>query len=162
MAPPIPWRAISRGVKTPSYRLMSTSFPRPAEHKDRVHPNAEEHREFQKSKPDNPHMTNTTSTLRNEMPSLGEDKPPPDLITSVEPDYVPKDRLPENTERMTGGTQSGNPDNVSMSDLDVGEMQGATFKITPLRRTGENPTTMRARLLCPLRLHTLLESILSC
>src|ERR1700761_1996330 len=127
MAPLIPWRAISRGAKTPSYRLLSTSFPRAAENKERVHENAEEHREFQKSKPDNPHITRTTSTFRNEMPSVGEDKPPPDLISSVDPEFVPKDKHPENTERMTGGTQSGNPDNVSTSDLGVGEMQGASF-----------------------------------
>jgi len=33
-------------------------------------------------------------------------------------------------------------------DLEVGELQGAEFKIEPLRRTGESPETMRARLLC--------------
>lgn len=33
-------------------------------------------------------------------------------------------------------------------DLDVGELQGAKFKIEPLRRTGEDEHTMRARLLC--------------
>lgn len=33
-------------------------------------------------------------------------------------------------------------------DLEVGELQGATFKIEPLRRVGEDPATMRARLLC--------------
>ena len=33
-------------------------------------------------------------------------------------------------------------------DLDVGELQGASFKIEPLRRVGEDPATMRARLLC--------------
>lgn len=33
-------------------------------------------------------------------------------------------------------------------DLDVGELQGAKFKIEPLRRVGEDPETMRARLLC--------------
>jgi hypothetical protein len=33
-------------------------------------------------------------------------------------------------------------------DLEVGELQGAQFKIEPLRREGEDLATMRARLLC--------------
>lgn len=36
-------------------------------------------------------------------------------------------------------------------DLEVGELQGATFKIEPLRRVGEDPATTRARLLCTSR-----------
>ena len=38
----------------------------------------------------------------------------------------------------------------SARDLEVGELQGATFKVEPLRRVGEDPATMRARLLCTL------------
>jgi hypothetical protein len=38
-------------------------------------------------------------------------------------------------------------------DLDVGELQGASFKIEPLRRVGEDPATMRARLLCTCPTH---------
>jgi hypothetical protein len=37
---------------------------------------------------------------------------------------------------------------ASNRDLEVGEIQGASFKIEPLRRVGEDPATMRARLLC--------------
>jgi len=33
-------------------------------------------------------------------------------------------------------------------ELGVGEMEGVTVKIEPLRRTGEDERTMRARLLC--------------
>lgn len=33
-------------------------------------------------------------------------------------------------------------------ELGVGELQGATFRIEPLRRVGEDASTMRARLLC--------------
>ncbi len=33
-------------------------------------------------------------------------------------------------------------------ELEVGELQGAQFKIEPLRRTGEDGATKRARLLC--------------
>jgi hypothetical protein len=36
----------------------------------------------------------------------------------------------------------------SQGDLGVGELQGVQFKVEPLRRVGEDPATMRARLLC--------------
>ena len=135
-------------------RALSTSAPfRTKEQEGRIPSNAEGYREDQKSKPTNPHMTNTTSTFHNEMPSIGEDKPPPEFISSVDPEYEPKDKHPENTERMTGGTQDGDPPKVSSSssELGVGEMEGASFRVEPLRRTGEDSTTMRARLLCPSR-----------
>ena len=109
---------------------------------------AEEWREKQKEKATGPHMTNTNSTIANEMPSIGADKAPPELITSVDPDFTPKDSVPENTERMTGGTQKGGPDAGPNVELDVGEIEGAKFKVEPLRRTGEDGNTMRARLLC--------------
>ena len=72
-------------------------------------------------------MTNTTSTIANEMPSVGKDAPPPELITSVDGNFVPKDSVPENTERMTGGTQSSEGSEVSgkNSELGVGELEGA-------------------------------------
>lgn len=93
-------------------------------------------------------MTNTNSTIANEMPSVGADKAPPELITSVDPDFTPTDSVPENTERMTGGTQKGSADTGPNSELGVGEMEGAKFKVEPIRRTGEDGNTMRARLLC--------------
>jgi hypothetical protein len=108
-----------------------------------------EHRKIQSEKPLNPHMTNTNSTIANEMPSVGAGKAPPELITSVDPDFIPKDSVPENTERMTGGTQKGAPGSGPNAELGVGEMQGAKFKVEPLRRTGEDANTTRARLLCP-------------
>ncbi|KAK3360188.1 Flavinator of succinate dehydrogenase-domain-containing protein [Lasiosphaeria hispida] len=43
-------------------------------------------------------------------------------------------------------------------DLEVGELQGAKFKIEPLRRVGETPSTMRARLLYQSRKRGTLES----
>lgn len=97
-------------------------------------------------------MTNTNSTIANEMPSVGADKAPPELLTSVDPDFAPKDSVPENTERMTGGTQKSMPADGANSELGVGEMEGAEFKVEPLRRTGEDGNTMRARLLCPFLL----------
>ena len=112
------------------------------------HSTAEEHRKIQSEKSLNPHMTNTASTVANEMPSVGAQKAPPELISSVDPDFVPKDSVPENTEKMTGGTQKGASESGSNSELGVGEMEGAKFKVEPLRRTGEDPNTTRARLLC--------------
>lgn len=94
-------------------------------------------------------MTNTNSTIANEMPSVGADKAPPELLTSVDPDFVPQDSVPDNTETMTGNTQDGGPKSGINSELDVGEMKGAKFKVEPLRRTGEDDNTLRARLLCP-------------
>ena len=117
---------------------------------ERVHPNAPDHRDAQKNKPLNPHMTNTNSTISNEFPSLGKDKPPPEMLTSVDPDFTPKDSVPENTERMTNKTQKPAPEDGANRELDVGEMDGASFKVEPLRRTGEDANTIRARLLCPL------------
>lgn len=129
----------------------------------RTNDTSETYRKYQIEKPLNPHMTNTTSTTANEMPSVGRDNAPPELITNVDPKFVPKDSVPENTKRMTGGTQDpekvsgtnqklaageGKP-SASNGELGVGEMEGAKFKVEPIRRTGEDPNTMRARLLCP-------------
>lgn len=119
---------------------------------------AADHRKIQSEKPLNPHMTNTTSTIANDMPSVGANKAPPELITSVDPDYTPKDSVPENTERMTGGTQKGAPEDGPDAEMGVGEMQGAKMKIEPLRRTGEDANTMRARLLYQSRKRGTLES----
>ena len=141
---------ISRSLRPASkaFRPFSTSFAR-TQSKPHPHDNAAEWQEIQKSKSTGPHMTNTNSTIANEMPGLGADKPPPELISSVDPEFVPKDSVPENTERMTGGTQKGGPESGPNAELDVGEMEGAKFKVEPLRRTGEDGNTMRARLLCP-------------
>ncbi len=109
------------------------------------------YRKFQIEKPLNPHMTNTTSTIANEMPSVGKDAAPPELITNVDAKFTPKDTEPENMERMTGGTQKSEDSNQKGEgkELGVGEMEGAKFKVEPIRRTGEDANTMRARLLCP-------------
>jgi hypothetical protein len=130
-------------------RPLSTSVRRMAgPGKAQEHETNAEHRKYQTEKPLNPHMTNTNSTIANEMPSVGAQKSPPELISSVDGDFVPKDSVPENTERMTGGTQEGNPEKAANSELGVGEMEGGKFKIEPLRRSGEDINTMRARLVC--------------
>lgn len=136
-------RILSRNV-----RPFSSSTSRFVELNERCNDTAEEYRKIMKSKPLNPHMTNTNSTIANEMPSIGVDSAPPELITSVDPKFTPKDSVPENTERMTGGTQTGSPKEGVNADLDVGEIEGGAFRVEPLRRTGEDANTMRARLLC--------------
>lgn len=93
------------------------------------------------------------------MPSLGADKPPPELITSVDPTFTPKDSKPENVEKMTGNTQRGAPDRGTNAELGIGELEGAKFKVEPLRRVGEDPATIRARLLCPSRIPTLTNAV---
>lgn len=122
----------------------------------RTNDTSETYRRFQIEKPLNPHLTNTTSTIANEMPSVGKDAAPPELIKHADKEFTPKDSVPKNTEKMTGGTQKSEGADVSGAnkELGVGEMEGAKFKVEPLRRTGEDPNTMRARLLCPfIHLH---------
>ncbi|KAH7136138.1 TPR repeat protein-like protein [Dendryphion nanum] len=151
---------------------------------------AEEYRRYQNAKPLNPHLTNTTSTIANEMPAAGKDAPPPELLSATDKKFTPKDAVPENTERMTGGTQGAKDKDVSKnanknigsggnmssyafsgtgakqqehpstssSELGVGELEGAKFRVEPIRRTGEDPSTMRARLLYQSRKRGTLES----
>lgn len=139
-----PSMAFSRPLSTTIRRLGS-----PGNAKE--HETNPEHRKYQTEKPLNPHITNTNSTIANEMPKVGSENPPPDLISSVNPDYIPKDSKPENTERLTGNTQKGDPQIDSKAgqvELGVGELEGGKFRVEPLRRTGEDENTMRARLVC--------------
>lgn len=131
------------------------------------HEGTEEHRKIQSEKPLNPHMTNTNSTIGNDLPSAGAHQVPPEFISSVEGEYTPTDANPENTNTKTGGTQDGAPDQggsksasglspSQLAELGVGEMEGASFKVEPLRRTGEDANTMRARLLCTYKFYYML------
>ena len=140
-----------------SIRPFSSALPRFVEQKDREHSNQQAYRDAQTSKPPPPHMTNSNSTIANKMPSVGADSVPPELISSVDPNFTPKDSIPENTERMMGGEQPVEPASSSHSttgqpgedgEMGIGEMEGAQFKVEPLRRTGEDANTMRARLQC--------------
>ena len=135
----------------------------------RANDTAPHYRKYMTERTLNPHFTNTTSTIANEMPNVGKDAPPPELTSSVAPGFTPKDAVPENTDRMTGGTQStqdasgANKNLQGTNELGVGEMEGATFKVEPLRRTGEDENTMRARLLCPFPISSAAHlSLLSC
>ncbi|KAI9653917.1 MAG: succinate dehydrogenase assembly factor 2 [Alyxoria varia] len=163
-----------------THRALGTSIPRstappppPGSDKsipinDRANDTAPTYRQFMINKPLNPHLTNTSSTIANEFPNVGADKPPADMLTSVDPEYTPKDSVPENTRRMTGGTQPVGPDEAATKDgkkeggpnaeLDVGEIEGGKFKVEPMRREGESAETMRARLLYQSRKRGTLES----
>lgn len=152
-------RSLSTSTRT-LFKAETDAVSPQVESKDRNHSNVEDFRKTQTDRPLNPHLTNTTSanvsSQEKEVPKLGFDKPPPEFLSKVDPDFTPKDRHPENTDRMTGETQPGNPDKVSQNsssskqegEFGVGEMEGAEFKIEPLRRVGEDTATMRARLLC--------------
>lgn len=63
------------------------------------------------------------------------------LATRLAPAAVQARRLQSNG--------AGTPfDPVVDGEMGVGELEGAQFKIEPLRRVGEDPETMRARLTC--------------
>lgn len=147
-APRIALRSSRLAVR--NFRSFTTSSARfnGNDTNHRANDTAEQYRKIQTEKPLNPHMTNTNSTIANEMPPIGRDNAPPEMLTSTDPNFVPKDSVPENTERMTGGTQKPAPDSGVNAELDVGEIEGGTFKVEPIRRTGEDAATMRARLLC--------------
>jgi len=150
-------RSFSRAVRTSNLHLAARPFSSTSTHfaseakksvpiNSRVQDTAEDYRKFMMERPLNPHMTNTNSTIANEMPAVGSDSAPPELLTSLG-DFVPKDSVPENTERMTGGTQK--VEAGANKDLEVGEIEGSEFKTEPKKREGEDSGTIRARLLCP-------------
>lgn len=130
-------------------RPFASSAARCKDLNERVNDTTQEWRKKQQEKPLNPHLTNTTSTVANEMPSVGKHAPPPEMLSSVDPNFVPKDAKPANTERMTGGTQKPAPQDGNNAELGVGEIEGGKFRIEPIRRVGEDANTMRARLICP-------------
>ena len=130
-------------------RPLSRSFTATTIHlkndKDRAPSTAAEHRAYQTSKPANQFIPNTTSTLTNDFPSVGAKAAPPELLSSVAPDYKPADPYPGRVEHLTGGTQQRG---TQKAELGVGEMEGITFKVEPIYRTGEDTARKRARLLC--------------
>ncbi|PGH09111.1 hypothetical protein GX51_00865 [Blastomyces parvus] len=131
-------RAVSSFFQAPAgaaaHRSLSSTAFRASDLNERGHSTAPLHRETQKSKPLNPHLTSSTSTNTDDFPKVGAKSAPPDLATAAKSD---------------GGRKP---------ELDVGEMEGITFKVEPLRRDGEDITTMRARLLYQSRKRGILES----
>ncbi|KAL3461004.1 WD40-repeat-containing domain protein [Aspergillus heterothallicus] len=113
------------------------------------------HRANQTDKPPNPAVPNTTSTMTKDFPNVGKKIPPPEMLNSVDPSFKPVDTYPGKVEHFTGGRQQPG---AQKPELEVGEMEGITFKVEPLRRTGEDASTMRARLLYQSRKRGILES----
>ncbi|KAL4882082.1 WD40-repeat-containing domain protein [Aspergillus karnatakaensis] len=113
------------------------------------------HRAYQTERPPNPAFTNTTSTLTKDIPSAGKAPVPPDVLSSADPNFKPVDTYPGKVEHYTGGRQEPG---AQKPELGVGEMEGITFKVEPLRRTGEDVSTTRARLLYQSRKRGILES----
>ncbi|KAJ9297479.1 hypothetical protein DTO271G3_4254 [Paecilomyces variotii] len=140
---------------SPLTRSFGTTAIRAKDLNERAHPTTPEHREHQTKKPLNPHVTNTTSTQTNDFPKVGEKNAPPDLLKSVDPNYKPADAYPGKVEHFTGGRQQPG---TRKPELGVGEIEGVTFKVEPLRREGEDPSTMRARLLYQSRKRGILET----
>jgi hypothetical protein len=120
-----PSMAIGRCLSTTPRRLTG-----PGNAKE--HSTAEGHRKIQQERPLNPHLSGKHSTIGNKMPSAGAHESPPDLLTSVDPNY----------------SNNNSAQSRTSGEMGVGELEGAKFKIEPLRRTGEDINTMRARLLC--------------
>lgn len=148
-------RLVHRLVRPPMSHLSSTrsaarSFsaafkPQANKDSDRAHSTTPQHRVNQTEKSPNPAVPSTTSTLTKDFPKAGEKNPPPDLLNSADPNYKPVDTYPGKVEHYTGGRQQHG---AQKPELEVGEMEGITFKVEPLRRVGEDISTMRARLLC--------------
>ena len=71
---------------------------------ERGHENVEEHRKAQTDKPSNPSLPSHKSTATDDIPSVGKFNAPPEMLSSVDPDFKPKDTEPGSTEN-TGAAQ---------------------------------------------------------
>ncbi|KAJ5374724.1 G-protein comlpex beta subunit CpcB, partial [Penicillium concentricum] len=118
-------------------------------------PEVKAHRANQANKPPNQFVPNTTSTMTKDFLSVGQKPPPPEMLNSVDPNYRPSDPYPGRIEHFTGGRQDNG---AQKPELGVGEMEGITFKVEPLKRVGEELATKRARLLYQSRKRGILES----
>ena len=135
-------------------QLQSRAFGASALRAAERFPNtAEEHREIQKKRPLNQAIPHTTSTQTNDFPKVGAASSPPDFLSTVDPNYKPTDAYTGKLEHLTGGRETAG---AQKPELEVGEMEGITFKVEPLKRQGEDISTMRARLLC-MPVHHLIE-----
>ncbi|KAF8476246.1 Flavinator of succinate dehydrogenase-domain-containing protein [Kalaharituber pfeilii] len=135
----------------------------------------------QTAKPLNPHLTNTTSTIRPDShhPTVGAHNVPPEFISSVDSSFNPKDTHdPAYTQHLTGGTQDGlgpkssppgsgmtsdspaktSPQPTYQTDTDVLSHLNSSFTVNPLPRDHEDAPTMRARLLYQSRKRGILET----
>ncbi|RMJ23276.1 hypothetical protein PHISP_05854 [Aspergillus sp. HF37] len=140
---------------TPLRRTFRTAAIQAKDGEDRAPSTAPEHRAYQTSKPANQFVPNSTSTMTKDYPNVGTRPAPPDMLSSVDPDYKPADPYPGRVEHFTGGEQQRGP---QKPELGVGEMEGIRFKVEPIKRTGEDTATKRARLLYQSRKRGILES----
>ncbi|KAJ9484895.1 hypothetical protein VN97_g8465 [Penicillium thymicola] len=122
---------------------------------DDAAPEVKAHRANQANKAPNQFIPNTTSTMTNDFINVGQKPPPPEMLNSVDPNYRPSDPYPGRIEHLTGGRQDNG---AQKPELGVGEMEGITFKVEPLKRVGEELATKRARLLYQSRKRGILES----
>ncbi|KAK9858977.1 WD40 repeat-like protein [Penicillium brevicompactum] len=136
-------------------RQFGTSARRLQDAKDEAAKATQQHRANQADKPPNQFVPNTTSTMTKDFPNVGEKPSPPEMLNSVEPNYRPADPYPGKIEHFTGGRQDNG---AQKPELGVGEMEGITFKVEPLKRVGEELATKRARLLYQSRKRGILES----
>ncbi|KAJ1714310.1 TPR repeat protein [Aspergillus flavus AF70] len=136
-------------------RSFGSSAIRPKDDNGRAPSTAPEHREYQTNRPPNQHVPNTTSTMTRDFPKAGEKSVPPEFVSAADPNYKPADPYPGKVEHFTGGRQETG---AQKPELGVGEMEGITFKVEPLKRTGEDVSTIRARLLYQSRKRGILES----
>lgn len=133
--------ALNRSFGTTALRLKDKDV------NERAPSTAPGHRENQMNKPPNQFVPNSTSTMTKDYPTVGKKASPPEMLNSVDPNYRPADPYPGKIEHFTGGRQETG---AQKPELGVGEMEGITFKVEPLKRVGEDVTTTRARLLCSL------------
>ncbi|KAE8417001.1 WD40 repeat-like protein [Aspergillus pseudocaelatus] len=136
-------------------RAYFSSAIRPKDDNGRAPSTAPEHREYQTNRPPNQYVPNTTSTMTRDFPKAGEKSVPPEFVSAVDPNYKPADPYPGKVEHFTGGRQETG---AQKPELGVGEMEGITFKVEPLKRSGEDVSTIRARLLYQSRKRGILES----
>lgn len=144
-APSYTRTAINRSFGTSALRFKDPDV------NDRAPSTAQGHRDNQVNKPTNQFVPNSTSTMTKDFPNVGKRPAPPEMLNSVDPSYRPADPYPGKIEHLTGGRQGQGP---QKPELGVGEMEGITFKVEPLKRVGEDVTTKRARLLCSSPLYS--------
>ncbi|KAJ5136230.1 hypothetical protein N7448_004784 [Penicillium atrosanguineum] len=142
-----PISALNRSFGSSALRFNDTS--------ERAASELKAHRENQTKKQPNQFVPNTTSTMTKDFPNVGKKPSPPEMLNSVDPNYRPADPYPGKIEHFTGGRQDTG---AQKPELGVGEMEGITFKVEPLKRVNEDVTTMRARLLYQSRKRGILES----
>lgn len=131
--------------RSSSLRFFSTSAYLARE---REHESAAVWRSIQQSKAPNQASPNPTSSETSKVTGVSEKNAPPDLISSASAASHHTGSDSKSTD-INGHTKGGRDDRGTTRELDVGELEGAEIRVKPLRRTGEDVNTMRARLLCP-------------